>query len=101
MKLFGGFSFPLFGRARAGVSWRGRPWLGARSGLAGTYVGVLSSPSSQPLAAYQDSRAHPALSFYVDERGRVFLGDSELDLEGLRKVVSEATLTRNARIGQS
>lgn len=94
MRLFGGLSFPLGGRARAGISRRGRPWLGARAGSGAGYVGVLSSPSRGPLSSLQDTQARPSLSFRVDERGRVFLGDAELDVEGLRKVVQQSDETK-------
>jgi hypothetical protein len=45
------------------------------------------------------SKIEQGSNFRVDDDGRVFLGDEELELEELRSLVSEATLRRNARVG--
>ena len=96
MRIFSGLSFG--GRhVRAGISKAGRLWLGARaSGPAGAYVGVRSGRISNPRIA---ASARPILRFDITDEGRVFLGDAEVDLEGLRSVVSAATLARNAQVG--
>jgi len=44
VRFFGGVSFPLGGRVRAGLSARGTPWLGARGGSGPLYFGALLSP---------------------------------------------------------
>lgn len=86
MRLFGGISLPLGRRARAGVSANGTPWAGARAGAGGVYVGIRSG-SSRP-QAYAARGGEPCLVFEVDDRGRVFLGSTELDREDLRAVLA-------------
>lgn len=86
MRFFGGLSFGRRG-ARAGVSASGRPWSGARVGaIPGTYIGVRSGPS-RALRHLEDTRPKPTVSFRVDEFGRVFLGDAQLDVDDLREVI--------------
>lgn len=85
MRLFGGFSFGR-GRARAGISRHGRLWAGARvRGPAGIYAGAITSnghADEKPAAAERST-----VTFEVDEDGRVFVNEGELELEALREVV--------------
>lgn len=95
MRLFSGLSFGGR-RLRAGVSFSGRPWLGARAGKGAGYVGVRSGGGSSSRSS--SAEGHPILAFTIDDDGRVFLGDAELELDSLREVVAEATLRRNAKV---
>ena len=94
MRFFSGLS--AGGRhLRAGISSTGRLWLGARAGKGPAYVGVRSG--SHPFTAIRrrDQRGRPILAFTVEDDGRVFLGDTELDVEDLREVIRASDEARN------
>ena len=86
MRLFGGWSFGS-GRARAGVSRHGRLWLGGRvRGPAGMYAGLIGATNGEGTEAPAPA-ARSTIRFEVDDAGRVFVGEGELELEALREVV--------------
>jgi len=94
MKWFGGLSGGV-GRVRAGLSWRGTPWIGARAGSGAMYGGMLARVDHpKRLTTKPGKQDVNALVFEVKEDGTVWLGDAELNLEQLRTVVAEADRQR-------
>lgn len=69
MRLFGGLSFGL-GRARVGVSRRGRVWAGARGSAGPLYAGALASSGTPARSARRASVAGRVAHVHVRRRWR-------------------------------
>lgn len=95
MRWFSGLSFPLFGRARAGIASSGRPWAGVRAGDGPAYAGASITSTTERSRNNEVRRA--SVTFEVDDEGRVFVGRTELDLAALKQVVATAEEIRGKR----